>query len=75
MAELIFFLIGISACVFAFLTVTSRDIFQGAVWLALTLLGISGIYFYLDAPFLGVIQVLVYIGGVIILFVFFGEKC
>ena len=49
---------------------TSRNIFHSAVWLALCLLNLAGIYFYLNAPFLGVIQVLVYIGGIITLFVF-----
>ncbi|HBR14789.1 MAG TPA: hypothetical protein DD723_04495 [Candidatus Omnitrophica bacterium] len=66
----IIYLIGLSACVFALLTVISRDIFHAAMWLAMTLLSIAAIYFYLNAEFLGVIQVLVYIGGVITLFVF-----
>lgn len=70
MNEIILFLIILSACVFAFLSVVSRDIFHCAVWLALTLLSIAGIYFYLEAEFLGVIQVLVYVGGIITLFVF-----
>ena len=55
---------------FGLFTVTSRHIFHSAVWLALCLLSVASIYFYLDAEFLGVIQVLVYIGGVITLFVF-----
>ena len=70
MAEFIFYSIATGACVFAFLTVLSRDIFHSAIWLALTLLSIAGIYFYLDAEFLGVIQVLVYVGGIITLFIF-----
>ena len=70
MAEFIFYLIALSACVFASLTVISRDIFHSAIWLAMTLLSIAGIYFYLDAEFLGVIQILVYVGGIITLFIF-----
>ena len=70
MAEFIFYLIVLCICIFAFLTVLSRDIFHCAVWLALTLLSIAGIYFYLDAQFLGIIQILVYIGGIVTLFVF-----
>ena len=70
MEEFIFYLIGLSTCVFAFLTVTSRSIFHSAIWLALALLSVAGIYFYLGAQFLGVIQVLVYIGGIMTLFVF-----
>src|SRR3989344_3009622 len=36
----------------------------------MSLLSIAGIYFYLNAEFLGVIQILVYVGGIITLFVF-----
>ena len=70
MSEIIFYLISISMCIFALLTVSSRNIFHSAVWLSLTLLSVAGIYFYLGSEFLGVIQVLVYIGGIITLFVF-----
>lgn len=70
MTDITFYFIALSLCVFAFLTVVSRDVFHCAVWLALTLLSISGIYFYLGAGFLGVIQILVYVGGIITLFVF-----
>ena len=70
MPEIIFFLIALSTCVFAVLTVTSRHIFHSAVWLALCLLSVANIYFYLNAAFVGVIQVLVYIGGIITLFIF-----
>lgn len=70
MAETIFFLIALSTCVFALFAVLSQNIFHCAVWLAMTLLSIAGIYFYLEAEFLGVVQVLVYVGGIITLFVF-----
>lgn len=70
MIELSFYIMAGSACIFAFLTVFSRNIFHSAMWLSMALLGVAGIYFFLDANFLGVIQVLVYIGGIITLFVF-----
>ena len=70
MSEIIFYIIALSTYVFAFLTVTARHIFHSAVWLSLCLISIAGIYFYLGAEFVGVIQILVYIGGIITLFVF-----
>lgn len=70
MPEIIFYFIALSVGVFAVLTVTSRLIFHSAVWLSLCLVGVAGIYFYLNAGFIGVIQVLVYIGGIITLFIF-----
>ena len=70
MPDIIFFFIALSTCLFAVLAVVARDVFHCAVWLALALVSIAGIYFYLDADFLGVIQVLVYVGGIITLFIF-----
>ena len=70
MSEIIFFFIALSTCVFAVLTVTSRHVFHSAVWLALCLMSVASVYFYLDAEFIGVIQILVYIGGIITLFIF-----
>ena len=70
MNEVMFYFISLCLCVFAILSVTQRDIFHCALWLAMTLLSVAGIYFYLEAPFLGVIQILVYVGGIITLFVF-----
>ena len=70
MPEAVFYFITLCVCVFAVLAVTQRDIFHCALYLAVTLLSVAGIYFYLDAAFLGVIQVLVYVGGIVTLFVF-----
>ncbi len=70
MNEVMFYLIAGCVCIFAVLSVTQRDVFHCALWLAMTLLSVAGIYFYLDAPFLGVVQILVYVGGIITLFVF-----
>lgn len=38
--------------------------------LAISLLGVAGIFMLLDAPFLAVIQVLVYVGGIVVLILF-----
>ena len=70
MSEIVFSFIALSTCIFAFLTVRSRHIFHSAIWLTFCLMNIAGIYFFLNAQFLGVIQVLVYIGGIITLFIF-----
>ena len=70
MPDITFTIIALCVCVFACLTVLSRHIFHSAVWLSMCLLSVAGIYFYLDAQFVGVIQILVFIGGVITLFIF-----
>jgi NADH-quinone oxidoreductase subunit J len=70
MNAVVFYGIAFFIALSAVLSVTVRDIFHGAIWLAMTLLGIAFLYFYLDAGFLGVMQILVYVGGIMALFVF-----
>ncbi len=55
---------------FALLVVLSRNIFHAAVYLAAVLLGIASVYLYLDAEFLAVVQVLIYVGAIVTLFIF-----
>jgi NADH-quinone oxidoreductase subunit J len=55
---------------FAFLVVMSRDIFHSAVFLVLTLFGVACVYLYLDAEFLAGVQILIYIGAIMTLFIF-----
>ncbi len=47
-----------------------KDIVRQAFWLLLSLAGFAGLYFTLEADFLGFTQVVVYIGGILILFLF-----
>ncbi len=50
--------------------VFSRNILYSAFALFFTFLGTSGLYFFLDAEFLAITQVVVYIGGVSVLLLF-----
>lgn len=50
--------------------VLHRKIVYNAVFLALALVGTAGLYVTLNAEFLGVVQILLYVGGVIILLLF-----
>ncbi len=68
--DLIFYFVAVLTMIFAFCTVLTKNVFHGAIALALTLLSVAGIYFYLEAEFLAIAQVLVYVGAIIILFVF-----
>ncbi|MBE3575034.1 MAG: NADH-quinone oxidoreductase subunit J [Firmicutes bacterium] len=47
-----------------------RNVFHAAVSMAFAFLGVAGIYFSLQADFLGVIQVLIYIGAVAVIIAF-----
>src|SRR5712691_11033920 len=71
MLELILFYIfaGI-AILSAILVITQKNIVHSAVFLASTLLSVAGIFLTLHAEFLAGVQVIVYVGGILVLFVF-----
>lgn len=50
--------------------VLSRSVVRAAVWLLVTLIGVSLLYFLLGAEFLGAAQLIVYVGGTLVLVVF-----
>jgi NADH-quinone oxidoreductase subunit J len=50
--------------------VLTRDIVRSAVWLLFTLIGVSLLYFLLGAEFVGATQLIVYVGGTMVLVVF-----
>jgi NADH-quinone oxidoreductase subunit J len=50
--------------------VFSRKAVHSALWLAVTMIGLAVLYIAQDAPFLGVVQVIVYTGAVMMLFLF-----
>ncbi len=54
----------------ALLAVCVRNIFHAALSLALTLIGVAAVYFVLRAEFLGAAQILLYVGGIMILIIF-----
>ena len=54
----------------ALLVVTVKNVFHSALWLVLSLSGVAGMYAMLAADFLFAVQLLVYIGGVMILLLF-----
>ena len=54
----------------AIATVVAQNIVRSATWLLFTLAGTSGIFFLLGADFVGAIQLLIYVGGTMVLVVF-----
>jgi NADH-quinone oxidoreductase subunit J len=54
----------------AVMTITRRNAVHSAIWLVLTLLGVAGLYLHVQAEFLAAVQVLVYVGGITVLFLF-----
>lgn len=68
--ELVFYAFSALAVVSAIATVTRRNPVVAAVWLVATFFAVAVAYVQLSATFLAVIQVLVYAGAMMVLFVF-----
>src|SRR4051794_27735388 len=66
----LFYLFALMSAASAIGVVLSRNIVRTAVCLLFTLLGVSGLYFLLNAEFLAAVQLVVYAGGTLILIVF-----
>ena len=54
----------------ALMVVTSRNLVHAALWLISALFGVAILYVLLEAGFLAVVQVVVYIGAIAIMFIF-----
>ena len=54
----------------AILVITQKNVVHSAVFLASTLLSVAGLFLTLHAEFLAGVQVIVYVGGILVLFVF-----
>jgi NADH-quinone oxidoreductase subunit J len=50
--------------------VTTKNVVHAALYLVLVLSGVAGIFILLAAEFLAIVQVLVYIGAIVVLFLF-----
>ncbi len=65
-----FYFFGIVAIVSALAFVTRKSPVAAALWLVNTLFALAALYVLLDAPFLGAMQVLVYAGAIMVVFLF-----
>lgn len=54
----------------AILVVLTLNIVRAACWLLLSLTGAAGLFFYLGADFVGATQLLIYVGGTLVLVIF-----
>jgi len=71
MAEaILFYTLAAFILGFAVLVVTTKDTVHSVLFLVLDFLSIAALYVLLEAPFLAGIQVLVYVGGIVVLYLF-----
>lgn len=65
-----FYLFALMAIGAALLFVTRKSPVSAALWLVNVMFALSGLYVMLDAPFVAAVQVLVYAGAIMVVFVF-----
>lgn len=68
--SLFFYALATMILVSAVVTITRRNAVHAVIWLISTLLGIAGLFLHQHAEFLAAVQVIVYIGGITVLFLF-----
>ncbi len=68
--DIIFYAFAAFTLVSAAIMVVSKNIIHSAVGLLFSFFGVAGIYVLLAADFLAVVQILVYVGGILILLLF-----
>ena len=68
--EILFYIIVAVTILSAAIVAFSSKIIYSAFALLLTLLGFAGLYVYLSADFLAVVQIMIYVGGILILILF-----
>ena len=68
--SLVFGVSGTFAIVGAVGMVISRKAVHSALWVAFAMINIAILYFSLEAPFLGTIQIIVYTGAIMMMFLF-----
>lgn len=64
-----FYTLALFLLFFAFKTITATNPIHSALYLVLTMIGLAGVFFNLDAHFIAGVQMIVYAGAVMVLFV------
>lgn len=69
-AEIFFYILSLLLLVFAFKTVTTKLVLHAAIYLIATLMSLAALFILLNAEFLAAVQLLVYVGGILVVTVY-----
>src|SRR2546423_4843454 len=69
-SAIFFYILSISILGAGLLAVTARKIFRSAIWLLFSLIGIAGLFFWMQMNFIAAVQIIVYVGGIVVLIIF-----
>mgnify|MGYP006207630125 CR=1 FL=1 len=74
LVEVLFGLLGVVALAAGLLVVTTRQLVHAALWLVVCLGAVAGCYLLLSAEFVALVQVLIYVGAVVVLLLFGAKR-
>jgi NADH-quinone oxidoreductase subunit J len=69
-AQVTFFVLSALALGSAVLVITRKNAVHSAMWLIVTLFSVGGVFLILRAPFLFAVQIILYVGGIMVLIIF-----
>ncbi len=69
-SAIIFYIISAFILGAGILAMTTRKIFRSAIWLLFSLIGVAALYFWLQVEFIAAVQIIVYVGGIVVLIIF-----
>jgi NADH-quinone oxidoreductase subunit J len=68
--EVAFLVLAVIGGLSGLAVVTSRNVVHAALWLVVALATVAGVYLLLAAPFLAFVQVIIYVGAIVVLLLF-----
>ncbi|MEO5888890.1 MAG: NADH-quinone oxidoreductase subunit J [Ferruginibacter sp.] len=69
-STIIFYILAALTLLSGALAVTTRQIFRAAIFLLFSLIGIAGLFFWMQYEFIAAVQIVVYVGGITVLIIF-----
>lgn len=70
MEQVVFYILAFVAIISSLFMITRNNPVHSALWMLLTFFAVAGIFIQLDAEFIAAIQVLVYAGAILVLYLF-----
>ena len=68
--QIAFLILAGAALISAILVITQRNPVHSVIWLIVTLFSVGGLYLTMHAEFLFAVQIILYVGGIMVLFLF-----
>ena len=69
-SQVVFYIISAFILGTGLLAVTTKKIFRSAIWLLFSLIGIAALFFWMQLEFIAAVQIIVYVGGIVVLIIF-----